>query len=195
MKNKRILFLCPHPDDTEFSAGGSIEKWKQDNEIYVMVFSNCGIDNEFRESMRYYDIINWSIFDFPLRNFNKRRQEILDKLITLKEIINPDIVILPASIDVHQDHKVIYQEGIRAFKEKSILGYEMPWNQFSFHSTYYSVLSQEQINKKLGSLKIYVSQKDKAYCNSDYMLSLATVRGMQVNEKYCETFEIIRWID
>ena len=53
-------------------------------------------------------------FDFPVRNFQEHRQAILDKLIQLKMNLNP--IWLPNSDDVHQDHQVIHQEGIRAFK-------------------------------------------------------------------------------
>ena len=39
---------------------------------------------------------------------------------------------MPAYNDVHQDHKVIYEEGVRAFKNTSIFLYEMPWNNLNF---------------------------------------------------------------
>ena len=47
-----------------------------------------------------------------------------------------DLVVLPNSTDVHQDHQVINREGIRAFKHSSILGYELVWNNLILHLQY-----------------------------------------------------------
>ena len=44
----------------------------------------------------------------------------------------PDVVFQPPHHDVHQDHQTIAQEGLRAFKRTTILGYEIPWNNFDF---------------------------------------------------------------
>ncbi|MBX7264598.1 MAG: M14 family metallopeptidase, partial [Chitinophagaceae bacterium] len=38
------------------------------------------------------------------------------ELLQLNKKIGPDMVLLPAASDVHQDHQVIHQEGMRAFK-------------------------------------------------------------------------------
>jgi len=54
-------------------------------------------------------------YDFPVREFPKYRQEILEKLIVLKKEVQPDLVLLPSSSDIHQDHHQIYIEGLRAF--------------------------------------------------------------------------------
>ena len=35
---------------------------------------------------------------------------------------------MPSLNDIHQDHATIAQEGLRAFKGCTILGYELIWN-------------------------------------------------------------------
>ena len=67
-----------------------------------------------------------------MRTFPVHRQDILELLIALWEEWSPDIVFQPSLHDVHQDHQVIAAEGLRAFKRTTILGYEIPWNNFDF---------------------------------------------------------------
>ena len=81
------------------------------------------------------------MFRYDVRIFKALRQEILQDLISLRKLIHPDIVFLPSSSDLHQDHSTIYAEGIRAFKFNSILGYEMPWNNMIFATSSFIFLN------------------------------------------------------
>ena len=51
-------------------------------------------------------------------------------MITLKRELQPDLVVTPTTDDIHQDHSVVSIESKQAFKATSILGYEVPWNNF-----------------------------------------------------------------
>ena len=82
---------------------------------------------------------------FPVREFPSVRQEILETLVKLNAEIKPELVFIPSSSDIHQDHKTLHEEGIRAFKYTSILGYEMPWNNFAFKSYIYISLTKVTI--------------------------------------------------
>ena len=77
-----------------------------------------------------------------MRTFPERRQDILELLIELWEEWRPDAVFQPSLHDVHQDHQVIAAEGLRAFKRTTILGYEIPWNNFDFAYQAYVALEQ-----------------------------------------------------
>ena len=57
-----------------------------------------------------------TVHDFEVRTFPERRQEILELLIALWEDWRPDAVLQPSHHDIHQDHQVVAQEGLRAFK-------------------------------------------------------------------------------
>jgi len=137
---------------------------------------------------------NTKVFGYEVREFPKFRQEILEDLVKLNREIKPDLVFMPAQSDIHQDHHTIYQEGIRAFKFCNLLGYEMPWNNFSFSSSMYVVVDQDNIDKKIESINQYETQKFRPYSSEDFVLSLSKLRGIQIKETYAESFEIIRWI-
>jgi len=53
--------------------------------------------------------------------FPENRQKILEDLIKIKKEIKPDLIFVPSFNDIHQDHQVLTQEGLRAFKKETIL--------------------------------------------------------------------------
>lgn len=204
---KKVLVLAAHPDDAEFGLGGTITKLKEEGkEIHIATFSDCdestphgfevgSILKEFYNSCKFLGIpeTHISVFDFPVRHFPKYRQEILEELVKLKNSYNPDLVFLPSSSDIHQDHQTIHEEGIRAFKFSCLLGYEMPWNNFGFTSFVFVNLDKNHIQKKIDALNHYQSQKSRNYSNDEFVKSLAILRGGQIQKKYAESFELIRF--
>lgn len=207
IKNKRVLILAPHTDDGEFGCGATIHKCAHDNDIYYAAFSTCELSvpdtfekeilkTEVKDATRRLGIKeqNLTLFNYPVRTFNDQRQAILDDLLGLKNQIQPELVFIPCRNDVHQDHQVITNEAIRAFKYASILGYEMPWNNFFFNSSCFVKLQETDIEAKVKALSVYKSQAHRPYANTDFITSLARVRGVQAGHTYAEAFEVIRWI-
>ena len=204
----RILVLAPHTDDGELGCGGTIAKFcAEGKEVFYAAFSDCQkslaaglapdtLKNECKNATELLRIkeANLIFFDFDVRTFPEHRQSILEELVNLNKSIQPDLVFTPASQDVHQDHGVIHAESIRAFKYCSILGYELPWNNFSFNSDFFIRLSEKSIQAKIDSLGAYASQSHRSYFKKDFLLSLAKVRGVQAGSEYAEAFESIRLI-
>jgi LmbE family N-acetylglucosaminyl deacetylase len=129
-----------------------------------------------------------------VRELPASRQKILEELLQLNKQINPDLVLLPAASDIHQDHQVIHQEGMRAFKNVTFAGYELPWNNYSFRTNFFIRLSEKDLAKKIESLKAYHSQSHRNYMQEDFIRSLARVRGVQCNYDHAEAFEINKLI-
>ena len=191
----KILALSPHTDDYEFACGGSIAKWKKEGaKVYGVSFS-CGTADkkEFEEASKSLGI-DGTLLDYPVRNFSSHRQSILDALISLEKGIAPDIVLIPSSTDTHQDHQVIREEGFRAFKRHSLIGYEMPQNNLSFQTNMLVRLNEEEMQAKIKALSCYKSQKERPYASEDFLRGLAKVRGMQAGSSFAEAFEVIRWV-
>ena len=202
--DKKVIFvLAPHKDDGELGLGGSISKFiEQGKEIFYIAFSSpetpLGKDvlvNELKEAAKILGIKNdhLIIYNFPVRKFSYKRQMILDELIKLKLEYNPDLVFLPSTHDLHQDHSVIQIEGTRAFKTTTILGYEMPWNNITFSTQCFNVLTKEDLDKKIRALECYKSQKNRTYINPDFIRGLAKARGIQIQADFAEAFEVVRW--
>jgi len=204
----RILVLAPHTDDGEFGCGGSIARFiEEGKEVYYIAFSTAEdsvpdgfpkniLEIEVREATKILGINpnNLIIYKFQVRKLNYVRQEILEELVSLKSKINPDLVFIPSPNDLHQDHYTVAMEGMRAFKQVSILGYELPWNNITFHTQAFINLEEQHITKKIEALKAYKSQQNRYYANEDFIRSLAITRGTQISAKYAEAFEVIRWV-
>ena len=175
----RILVLAPHADDGELGCGGSIAKFcALGKEVFYAAFCLCSkslaknfagntLEMECKEATSLLGITSSHVilFNYEVRELPQSRQMILEELLKLNKDIKPDMVLLPAASDIHQDHQVIHQEGVRAFK-----------------------------NKKFESLKAYKSQEHRNYMKEDFIRSLAKVRGVQADSEFAEAFEVYRWI-
>ncbi|MEG8947231.1 PIG-L deacetylase family protein [Rosettibacter firmus] len=212
MEYNRILILSPHTDDAEFGCGGTIVKFLENNkEIHWVVFSIAedSLPNELNKLKLQNEFINvtkelnlkesdYTIFRYPVRKLSDYRQEILESLIKFKQEFKPDLVIGPSQNDYHQDHQVISNEMIRAFKtHSSILCYELPWNHINFTSSYFIKLEERHIQMKLKILSKYETQivLNRFYFSEDMVRGLALTRGAQINYKYAESFDVLRIID
>jgi N-acetylglucosamine malate deacetylase 1 len=204
----RILVLAPHTDDGEFGCGGSIAKFIEDNtELYYVAFSTAEdslppsypantLEIEVRKATKKLGIkpSHLLIYKFQVRKLNYIRQEILEEMVKLKRKIKPDLIFMPSPHDLHQDHYTVAMEGMRAFKQVSILGYEIPWNNITFHTQAFITLDKRHIKKKVEALKAYKSQANKSYATEEFIFSLSRARGVQIGVEYAETFEVIRWV-
>lgn len=204
LHTNRILVLAPHTDDGELGCGASLAKYiAAGKHVTYIAFSTCSqslpqnvasntLERECREATRALGIQQVLFFDFEVRRLLFHRQEILEELIRLNKSLAPETVFLPARNDVHQDHQVIFAEGVRAFKNCNLLGYELPWNNFEFHPTYFEKLEESHVTMKQQALQEYGSQAHRRYMQPDFMRSLAVVRGVQCGAPFAEAFEVYR---
>ena len=210
---QKILILAPHTDDGELGCGGSIARFIEEGKnVFYAAFSTAekSVDPKFPNNILEIEVKaatkklgikreNLFIYNNEVRKLNYIRQEILEELIKLKKKIEPDIIFMPSINDIHQDHNTIAQEGLRAFKDRTILGYELIWNNISFNTTSFNtstfiILRHNHVQSKVDALQKYTSQKDKAYMSQDFIFSLAKSRGVQIGKEYAECFEVIRWV-
>ena len=208
LANRNILILAPHTDDGELGCGGTISRAISEGAtVHYVAFSTAQASvppgfpsdqlvTEVKEATAILgiEVEHLHVFDYEVRKLNFKRQEILEQLIALRKIINPDLVFMPSLRDIHQDHSTIANEGLRAFKHTSILGYELIWNNLTFDTDCFVELQEDHLATKINALKAYKTQEGRNYMDPEFIRSLAKVRGTQVGCKYAETFEVIRWV-
>lgn len=213
MIRMRVLAVAPHTDDLELGCGGTLSRLiRAGCEIAYVAFSVAResvpeglpkdvLGSEARVAAERLGLSTSMIHihDFPVRRFPSVRQEILDFLVSFRRQVSPDLVLIPSTSDIHQDHAVVCQEAIRAFKLASLLGYELYWNEISTHpfsSALFVELCEEDVKRKLNSLEAYQSQKiaGRKYMDADLVRSHLRVRGLQAGVEYAEAFEVIRWV-
>lgn len=204
----RILVLAPHTDDGELGCGGSMSRFiSEGQDVYYVAFSVAekSVPNDLPSNILASEVLEATaeigiarshviINRYEVRRLNYHRQEILEDMIIYKKDISPDLVFMPSLSDVHQDHHTVAEEGLRAFKGTTILGYELPWNNISFETRGFIKLSEDDVEKKIMALGKYKSQQEKQYFSRDFILGWARTRGVQIGTQLAESFEIIRWI-
>jgi len=208
LKFNRVLVLAPHTDDGEFGCGASINKFiEQGSEVFYLAFSVCeqsvpyGFkeDELARELMEATAVLgipkeNVITLRYEVRRFPENRQQILQEIIDYKKKIKPDLVLMPSLNDIHQDHQVVAKEGLRAFKDTTILSYEIPWNNLTITTSAFIHLEERHVEKKIEALGMYKTQAFRNYSSPDFIRALARTRGVQVGQSYAEVFELVRLI-
>jgi len=208
MQARKILVVAPHTDDGELGCGGSIARMVWEGcDVYYVAFSvaeesvPAGFPKDALETelMKATGVLgippsNVRTRRFPVRTFSYRRQEILEELLGLRKEIQPDLVFIPSSRDLHQDHSVVNEEGVRAFKKDTVLGYEAPWNNIDFQTQCFIHLEQRHLQKKVEALRCYETQRYRTYLDEEFIIGWARTRGTQVEARFAEAFEVIRWV-
>jgi N-acetylglucosamine malate deacetylase 1 len=205
---RRALVLAPHTDDGEFGCGATMARLVEAGaEVRYVAFSIATrslpegfppdtLAREVGEATAELGIPSdcLTVHDFDVRTFPDHRQEILELLITIWNEWAPDCVFMPSLHDVHQDHRTIADEGLRAFKRTTILGYEIPWNNFDFSYQAYLAVQRGHVERKVAALEKYASQQHRRYANAEYVWSVARTHGINVNREYAEVFQVYRLV-
>jgi LmbE family N-acetylglucosaminyl deacetylase len=197
----KVLALSPHTDDIELGCGGYLSKLhEQGHEIICLVFSDCSSEwghlplrSECAKSLSYISS-KIHIGDYQVRKFD--RQLILDSMIDFRDEFSPDLVLMPSEADVHQDHRIVYEEGVRAFsRDCNVLSYELVWNCRGFKPSFYVELQEKHLKEKLDMLSCYKSQIElhRPYFDEELIRGFARTRGLQIKKLFAESFEVITW--
>ena len=202
---RRVLVLCAHTDD-EFGCAGTVRRLIEAGaEVRYLALSTCEasvpegfapdvLARECRACTAALGIPpeHVELGAFEVRHFPRDRQAILERLVALSRSYRPDLVLLPSSSDMHQDHAIVAAEGFRAFKYATLLGYELPQNLVTFHHSAFVALPEATLAAKVDALSAYASQAFRPYSAEAFIRSLATVRGVQGGTAYAEAFEVVR---
>lgn len=204
---ERALVLAAHTDDEFGCAGTIIRLVGAGVRVRYIAVSRCeesvpagfavdALEHECRRCTAKLGIHpdDVAVWRYPVRHFPRVRQEILEDFVRVAREFKPELVLLPSSDDTHQDHRTIYEEGFRAFKSATLLGYELPQNLISFSNSAFVALSEADIARKIDSLSEYRSQAFRSYAAGDFIRSLAQVRGVQASTAYAEAFEAVRLV-
>lgn len=195
---KKALVLSPHTDDAELGAGGTIANLAEKGcETSLFVFSWCENKKNIKackEACEILGIDKIEIFDIERRHFPEQRQDILQIMYDYNIENKIDLVLTPTTTDLHQDHITVTKEAMRAFKGSTILGYEIPWNNIQITTNCFIPLQKKYVDKKIQALNCYETQKDRHYFDDQYFESILKMRGTQIQTKYAEAFEVIKYV-
>ena len=73
--------------------------------------------------------------EFETRKFPQQRQEVLEYLCQQRLDFKPDMVFVHTRSDIHQDHNVVTEDALRAFRGTTLLGFDVVRSSYGFFPT------------------------------------------------------------
>jgi LmbE family N-acetylglucosaminyl deacetylase len=196
-----VLCIGAHPDDIELGCGALIADISDKANVVCVTLSDnqenpllTHLEEEHRESMRILGVKpeNDILKQFTTRRFQSVRQEILEAMLELKKRYHPEVVLVHTGQDIHQDHKTITEEALRAFRGTTLLGFDVLRSSYGFFPNFLVEVSEEGVRTKIKALKAYTTYKDKYYFDENIIHATAIRHGALAERPYAEGFDILR---
>jgi LmbE family N-acetylglucosaminyl deacetylase len=200
---KRVCFIGAHPDDIELGCGALIAQISGHADIRCLTLSdnqkNPNLKNlmeEHRRSMASLGIPAEQVLvdSFETRKFQEQRQDILERIFRFNHEFKPDIVFTHTRADIHQDHKTVTEECLRAFRGTTVLGFDVIRSSYGFFPNFLVEVSEADVQKKLTALAEYHTYASKYYFSEEITRATLIRNGALVERHYAEGFETLRII-
>lgn len=198
---KRVLFIGAHPDDIELGCGALIHHIVPFSEVRCVTLSdnqkNPALKNVVQEMYASMAVLgvprkNISVEQFTTRNFPDARQEILEYLLKLRREFKPEIVFVHSKQDIHQDHNVVTEEALRAYRGTTVLGFDVVRSSYGFFPHFLVEVNEEDVEKKIEALQQYKTYTDKYYFDPAVLRATMVRHGALAERPYAEGFDILR---
>ena len=198
---KRVLFLGAHPDDIELGCGALLHHIVKRTDVLCVTLSdnqkNPDLHNVVDEHLRSMAILGVPresivLGPFTTRIFPDARQEILEYFLKLRKDFKPDLIFVHTKHDIHQDHNVMTEEALRAYRGITVLGFDVVRSSYGFFPHFIVEMSEEDVNKKIEALSQYETYRDRYYFNAELTRSIMVRHGALAECPFAEGFDILR---
>lgn len=198
---RKVLFIGAHPDDIELGCGALIAHIAAKTEVMCVTLSdnqkNPQLGNLVEEHYHSMETLGVPrdhvvLGDFETRRFPHARQEILEYLFQLNRNFHPEIVFVHTKADIHQDHGTVTEEGLRAFRGTTVLGFDVIRSSYGFFPSFLVEVSQADVDRKVAALRQYKTYADRYYFNEAVTRATLVRNGALAERPYAEGFDILR---
>lgn len=200
---KRVCFFGAHPDDIEIGCGALIAHISAQTDLRCVTLSNnqknpllTKVVDEHYRSMQILGVPAEKVIvgNFETRRFQQARQEILEYMLEIRNSFNPDIVFVHTRADLHQDHSTVTEEGLRAFRGTTVLGYDVIRSSYGFFPHFLVEVTESDVSTKIRALAEYHTYDEKYYFDAELTRSILVKNGALAERKFAEGFDILRII-
>jgi LmbE family N-acetylglucosaminyl deacetylase len=195
-----VLCLGAHADDIEIGCGGTLLKLTEQHPdviIHWIVFS--ATTPRAREAKRSAGIFlkNTAAKHVVIKNFRDSYFPFMGDRIKkfvaqLARQVTPDLIFTHYRNDLHQDHRLLAELTLNAFRNHLILEYEIPKydGDLGAPNTYVHLTNGMAHRKVRYICAQFPTQKSKQWFSEDTFLALLRLRGIESNSpgKYAEAF-------
>jgi LmbE family N-acetylglucosaminyl deacetylase len=198
---QRILFVGAHPDDIELGCGAFLHHIIPTTEVLCVTLSdnqkNPNLKNVISEHFASFAVLGVPqdriiIEQFETRKFPDMRQEVLEYLLKLRKEFKPDMVFVHTKSDIHQDHNVVTEEALRAYRGSTVLGFDVVRSSYGFFPHFLVEVNQADVDAKLAALAEYKTYLDKYYFDPSLLRATMVRHGALAETPYAEGFDILR---
>jgi len=198
---KRVLFLGAHPDDIELGCGALLHHILKQTDVLCVTLSDNqknpdlkNVKSEHYEAMAVLGVSEEKIIlgPFTTRIFPDSRQEILEYFLKLRQDFKPDLIFVHSMHDLHQDHNVMTEEALRAFRGITVLGFDVVRSSYDFFPHFLVEVTEEDVDKKVEALSKYETYRDRYYFNAELTRSIMVRHGALAERPFAEGFDILR---
>jgi LmbE family N-acetylglucosaminyl deacetylase len=202
----RILCLGAHPDDIEIGCGATILRLREQipdcHWNWVILSGNELRHEEARLGAERFlgknAEVNLSLQSFRDGYLPYEAAQIKDFFESLKSEIQPDLIFTHFSQDKHQDHRLVSDLTWNTWRNQLILEYEIPKfdGDLGQPQAFFSFDRETAEQKARTILETFASQRGKEWFDSEVLLSLMRLRGVECNapKRYAEAFYARKWI-
>lgn len=209
----KILVIGAHYDDIELSCGGTVAKFiKEGHEVYINVVTTSDYTSYDSTVLRdkyssrregVNGLLMLGVKENNIRNLGLETKRVLFEVDLIENInrsidtIKPDLVITHHPYaESHQDHVNTAMCVMSASRRCNAIWVWEPYypsklSTIPFRPMKYIDIS-DYLEIKIRSLKEHKSQWKKYSYWKDLVKSLARLRGIEIQKRYAETFEIVK---
>ena len=215
----KVLVIAPHPDDETLGCGGTLSRHKQEgDELYWVIVTGISEDMGWPEAAvkkrdaeidaaaKKYGFAGMFNFCLPTTKVDTLPlSDLIKKITNVYKKVEPEIIYMPFTRDVHTDHQLIAKALQSTFKWfryphiQKVLMYEtLSETEFNFiekniFNPNVFVNISDNLDYKIETMKIYESEMgDFPFPRSEKtMRSLAAFRGSQSGYEAAEAFELV----
>lgn len=196
----KVLCLGAHSDDIEIGVGGTllelIEGGARLDVTWCVLSASAERSKEAEASADAFlqgcEFAKLRLAQFRDGYFPYQGEPIKRWLEDVRSQVSPDVIFTHRRDDAHQDHREVCKLTWNAFRDHTILEYEIPkWDGDLGQPNAYVPLKARTINRKIELLETcFGTQRSKDWFDPETFLGLARLRGMECRapEKYAEGF-------
>lgn len=198
---KRILFIGAHPDDIDLGCGAFLHHVTPYSEVRCITLSgnyeNPELKNVVQEHFASLSVLGVPrdqiiVEKFETRRFPQQRQEVLEYLFQQRQAFKPHIVFVHTRADIHQDHNVVTEEALRAYRGTTLLGFDVVRSSYGFFPHFLVEVNEQDVRAKLDALANYKTYADKYYFDPTLLRATMVRHGALAKRPYAEGFDVLR---
>src|ERR1700744_939032 len=195
-----VLCLGAHSDDIEIGAGATLldlmDRGVRLDVQWCVLSGGSEREREARASatdfLSHAASAKVEVMSFRDGFFPTEGERIKSWFETLKERVEPDVILTHRRDDAHQDHRELSRLTWNTFRDHCILEYEIPkWDGDIGQPNLYMPVSANALKRKIDLLRSHFGiQRAKQGGEEATFLVVARLRGMECRapERYAEAF-------